>query len=130
MVRLGPAMTTARDPSTPRPASDRAYDRPVSAAYRLNRLFHAGSGRCIDVAVDHGFFGEPRFLAGIEDMTRVIETLVAAGPDAIQLSLGQAPLLQALPGRDKPALVLRVDVANVYGDDPPRVAFSHVIDDA
>jgi len=37
-------------------------------AYRLHRLFHPRSGRCIDVAVDHGFFGEPRFLAGIEDM--------------------------------------------------------------
>jgi DhnA family fructose-bisphosphate aldolase class Ia len=102
----------------------------VSAAYRLNRLFHGTSGRCIDVAVDHGFFGESHFLAGIEDMAGVIETLVAAGPDAIQLSLGQAPLLQALPGRDKPALVLRVDVANVYGEQPPRVAFSHVVDDA
>jgi class I fructose-bisphosphate aldolase len=102
----------------------------VSAAYRLNRLFHATSGRCIDVAVDHGFFGEPRFLAGIEDMERAIATLVAAGPDAIQLSLGQAPLLQALPGRDKPALVLRVDVANVYGEEPPREPFSRVIDDA
>ena len=61
---------------------------------------------------------------------RVIETLVAARPDAIQLSLGQAPLLQSLPGREKPALVLRVDVANVYGEQPPRPAFSHVIDDA
>jgi DhnA family fructose-bisphosphate aldolase class Ia len=93
----------------------------VSAAYRLNRLFHATSGRCIDVAVDHGFFGEAHFLAGIEDMARVVETLVAAGPDAIQLSPGAAPLLQSLPGRDKPALVLRVDVANVYGEQPPRV---------
>jgi class I fructose-bisphosphate aldolase len=102
----------------------------VSAAYRLNRLFHAGSGRCIDVAVDHGFFGEPRFLAGIEDMARVVETLVHAAPDAIQLSVGQAPLLQQIPGRDKPALVLRVDVANVYGEQPPRHAFSHVVDDA
>jgi class I fructose-bisphosphate aldolase len=102
----------------------------VSAAYRLNRLFHATSGRCIDVAVDHGFFGEPRFIAGIEDMQRVIETLVAARPDAIQLSLGQAPLLQSLLGREKPALVLRVDVANVYGEQPPREAFSHVIHDA
>jgi class I fructose-bisphosphate aldolase len=102
----------------------------VSAAYRLHRLFHATSGRCIDVAVDHGFFGEPRFIAGIEDMERVIETLVAARPDAIQLSLGQAPLLQSLPGREKPALVLRVDVANVYGEQPPHPAFSHVIDDA
>ena len=63
-------------------------------------------------------------------MAQVIETLVAAAPDAIQLSLGQAPLLQSLPGRDKPALVLRVDVANVYGQEPPRIAFSHVIDDA
>jgi fructose-bisphosphate aldolase, class I len=123
-------MTTARDPSTRRPASDRAYDRAVSAAYRLNRLFHPGSGRCIDVAVDHGFFGEPRFLAGIEDMAGVIETLVAAAPDAIQLSVGQAPLLQAIPGREKPALVLRVDVANVYGEQPPSRAFSHVVDDA
>jgi class I fructose-bisphosphate aldolase len=102
----------------------------VSAAYRLNRLFHATSGRCIDVAADHGFFGEPRFLAGIEDMPSAIATLVAAGPDAIQLSLGQAPLLQGLPGRDKPALVLRVDIANVYGEEPPREPFSRVIDDA
>jgi DhnA family fructose-bisphosphate aldolase class Ia len=102
----------------------------VSAAYRLNRLFHPRSGRCIDIAVDHGFFGEPRFLAGIEDMSKVVETLVAAAPDAIQLSLGQAPLLQRLPGRDKPALVLRVDVANVYGEQPPGAAFSHLVDDA
>ena len=102
----------------------------MSAAYRLNRLFHPVSGRCIDVAVDHGFFGEPRFLEGIEDMSRVVAGLVEAGPDAIQLSLGQAPLLQALPGRTKPALVLRVDVANVYGEEPPAAAFSHLVDDA
>jgi DhnA family fructose-bisphosphate aldolase class Ia len=102
----------------------------VSAAYRLNRLFHATSNRCIDVAVDHGFFGEPRFLTGIEDMASAITTLVEAGPDAIQLSLGQAPLLQRIPGREKPALVLRVDVANVYGPEPPHEPFSRVIDDA
>jgi DhnA family fructose-bisphosphate aldolase class Ia len=102
----------------------------VSAAYRLNRLFRAGSGRCIDVAIDHGFFGEPRFLEGIEDIRRAIDTVVAAAPDAVQLTVGQAPLLQELPGRDKPALVLRVDVANVYGADPPREPFSRLIDDA
>ena len=102
----------------------------MSAAYRLNRLFHPRSRRCIDVAVDHGFFGEPRFLAGIEDMESTVAALIEAGPDAIQLSLGQAPLLQSVPGRDKPALVLRVDVANVYGDKPAAPAFSHVIDDA
>jgi class I fructose-bisphosphate aldolase len=102
----------------------------VPASYRLNRLFHATSGRCIDVAVDHGFFGEPSFLAGIEDMAGAITKLVEAGPDAIQLAVGQAPLLQRIPGREKPALVLRVDVANVYGAEPPREPFSRVIDDA
>jgi class I fructose-bisphosphate aldolase len=102
----------------------------LSVPYRLNRLFHPRSGRCIDVAVDHGFFGEPSFLEGIEDMPAVIDTLVRAGPDAIQLTVGQAPLLQSQPGRDKPALVLRADVANVYGAEPPTSAFSHVVDDA
>ena len=64
---------------------------------RLNRLF-AADGRCFDVAVDHGFFGEGSFLAGIEDMARTVATLVEAGPDAIQLSPGQAALLQSVPG--------------------------------
>jgi DhnA family fructose-bisphosphate aldolase class Ia len=102
----------------------------MTAAYRLNRLFHATSGRCIDIAVDHGFFGEPSFLAGIEDMPDAIAALVAAKPDAIQLSIGQAPLLQSVAGREKPALVLRVDVANVYRPEPPSNPFSRVIDDA
>ncbi len=102
----------------------------MSAAYRLSRMFHPRSGRCIDVAVDHGLFGESSFLSGIEDMRAAMDTLVAAGPDAIQLGVGQAPLLQERPGRDKPALVLRVDVANVYGPAPPPDPFSVLIDDA
>ncbi len=79
----------------------------------MRRLF-AGDGRCFDVAVDHGFFGEPRFLAGIEDLAGALDVLVEAAPDAIQLSPGSAPLLQGRAG-PKPALVLRTDVANVYG---------------
>jgi len=50
--------------------------------YRLNRLFNASSKRCFDVAVDHGFFNQPGFLQGIEDMRQVVATLVDAGPDA------------------------------------------------
>jgi DhnA family fructose-bisphosphate aldolase class Ia len=102
----------------------------VSVAYRLNRLFHAGSGRCIDVAIDHGMAGEPRFLEGIEDLRAAVETVAAAGPDAVQLTPGMAPMLQELPGREKPALVLRVDIANVYAPDPPRAPFSRLFDDA
>ena len=54
-------------------------------------------------------------------------TLVDAAPDAIQLSPGQAPLLQRIPG-PKPALVLRTDVANVYGPEHPGPLFSELID--
>jgi fructose-bisphosphate aldolase, class I len=95
---------------------------------RLNRLF-AADGRCFDVAVDHGFFGEGSFLTGIEDIAAAVATLVDAGPDAIQLSPGQARHLQHLPG-PKPALVLRTDVANVYASELPRVLYSEVASDA
>jgi len=93
---------------------------------RLNRLF-AADGRCFDVAVDHGFFGEGSFLAGIEAMEWAIATLVEAGPDAIQLSPGEAPYLQRHLGPQKPALVLRTDVANVYGAHLPRHLFSELV---
>ncbi len=94
--------------------------------YRMARLF-AADGKCFDVAVDHGFFGEYRFLAGIENMPQVVSTLIDANPDAIQLSVGQAPLLQAIPGKAKPALVLRTDIANLYGTKLPRSLFSRMI---
>lgn len=98
--------------------------------YRLNRLFHPVSRRCFDVAIDHGFFNEPSFLNGIEDMTRAVAVVAAAGPDAIQLTVGQARHLQAIPGRLKPSLVLRLDVANVYGRALPRTLYSRMIEDA
>lgn len=95
---------------------------------RLNRLFNAKSNRCFDVAIDHGFFNEYGFLSGIENIGSAIKTLVEAAPDAIQLTVGQAPVLQAIPGRQKPSLVLRTDVANVYGKDLPRSLFSRMIE--
>jgi DhnA family fructose-bisphosphate aldolase class Ia len=96
---------------------------------RLNRLFNPRTGRCFDVAIDHGFFNEGSFLAGIEDLPGAVATLVAAAPDAIQLTVGQAPHLQGLPVRGKPALVLRTDVANVYGARLPRTLFSRMIEE-
>lgn len=98
-------------------------------AARMNRLF-APSGNCFDVAIDHGMFNERSFLGGIEHMGRAIRAVAAAKPDAIQLPPGTAPLLQAIPGKDKPALVLRTDIANVYGTLLPRMLFSEVIDRA
>ena len=98
--------------------------------YRMGRLFDARSRRCLNVAVDHGLFGEAAFLRGIENMPAAIEVLVDAGPDAIQLTRGQASLLQVVPGKGKPALVLRADVANVYGVPMEPYLFSTHFPDA
>jgi len=95
---------------------------------RMNRLF-AKTGKCFDVAVDHGFFNEGAFLGGIEDLGQAVKTIVDAGPDAIQLTVGQARLLQDILGPRKPALVLRTDVANVYNPKLHSVLFSKMIDD-
>jgi class I fructose-bisphosphate aldolase len=96
--------------------------------YKLNRLFNSKSGNCFDVAIDHGFFNELSFLNGIENIENAVKVLVDAAPDAIQLTVGQAHYLQAIPGREKPSLVLRTDVANVYGNALPRTLFSRMIE--
>ena len=101
----------------------------MSITPRLNRLL-AQDGKCFDVAIDHGFFNERSFLDHIEDMPRVVATIVEANPDAVQLSPGLAPLLQAIPSKARPSLVLRTDVANVYGKELPRYLFSRLIEDA
>jgi len=59
-------------------------------SFRLKRLFHPRSGRCFNVAIDHGFFNEHGFLTGIEDINAAIRTVADAHPDAIQLTVGQA----------------------------------------
>lgn len=94
---------------------------------RFNRLFGA-SGNCFDVAIDHGMFNERTFLAGIENMRSAIDIIAAAAPDAIQLPPGTAPMLQSIQGKSRPALVLRTDIANIYGNPLPSALFSEVID--
>jgi len=94
----------------------------VSAKARMNRMFT--NGNCLDVALDHGVCNEPGFLVGLEDMPSVIDTLIAAGPDALQLAYGQADLLQSRPDKDKPALVMRIDMGNPYNAQRHRVMWS------
>ena len=96
---------------------------------RMNRLFGT-SGNCFDVAIDHGMFNEHSFLPGIENMQKAIEIIANAKPDAIQLPPGTAKILQSIAGKDRPALVLRTDIANVYGNPLPKALFSEVIDRA
>lgn len=95
---------------------------------RFNRLF-AADGNCLDVALDHGFFHESSFLIGIEDLAAAVRTVCTAAPDAMQLSVGQAHHLQDMLGKEKPSLVLRTDVANIYGTTLPEHVFSHLIAD-
>src|SRR6266513_2216030 len=73
----------------------------MSIIPRLNRLL-ADDGRCFDVAIDHGFFNERAFLDNIEDMKRVISTIIEANPDA----------------------------AHIYGKSLPSYSFSRLIEDA
>lgn len=97
--------------------------------YRMNRLFNK-SGNCLDVAIDHGLFNEKSFLNSIEDMEKVINIIVEAKPDAIQLSVGQSEILQKIPGKEKPSLVLRSDIANCYNPQLPDYLYSYIIEDA
>ena len=89
---------------------------------RLSRLMN--NGRCLDIAVDHGVCNEPSFLDGLEDMPRVMDQLVAAEPDAIQLNYGQSELLQSRPVKNKPALVMRLDMGNPYNATTHRVMWA------
>ncbi len=96
----------------------------ISSKVRMNRLFR--NGGCLDVAVDHGVCNEPSFLTGLEDMPRVIDLLAGARPDAIQMTFGQADLLQSRPEHDKPALVLRLDMGNPYNATRHRVMWAEL----
>ncbi len=94
----------------------------ISPKARMNRLF--ANGRCLDVAIDHGVCNEPSFLDGLENVAGVVDQLVAARPDAIQMNFGQADLLQERAGKDKPALVMRIDMGNPYNKTRHRDMWS------
>lgn len=94
----------------------------LSTKVRMNRMFT--NGGCLDVAIDHGVCNEPSFMVGLEDMAAVMDTLVSAKPDAVQCAYGQADLLQNRPEKDKPALVIRIDMGNPYNDQRHRVMWS------
>jgi len=94
-----------------------------SSKVRLNRMF-GKSGKCLDVAIDHGVFNEYSFLDGLESIDKVVDQLIEAGPNAIQTNYGQSDVLQTKAGKDKPALVMRVDVGNPYNAQTHKVMFS------
>lgn len=96
----------------------------ISTKARMNRMFT--NGGCLDVAIDHGVCNEPGFMDGLEDIGSVVDQLVTAGPDAIQMNYGQADLLQARADKPKPALVMRIDMGNPYNDQRHRAMWSQL----
>lgn len=94
----------------------------INTKARMNRLF--SNGGCLDVALDHGVCNEPSFLIGLENMEGVMNAVIDAKPDAIQVAYGQADLLQRRPEKDKPALVMRIDMGNPYNDQRHKVMWS------
>jgi DhnA family fructose-bisphosphate aldolase class Ia len=92
---------------------------------RLARMFNA-SGRCLDVAIDHGMVNEPDLLIGIENMRTAVAQTVGAGPDVIQLTPGMTRLLNDARGHVRPALAVRADVSNVYGHTLPSHPFTQI----
>jgi DhnA family fructose-bisphosphate aldolase class Ia len=96
----------------------------LSPKVRMNRLFT--NGRCLDVAIDHGVCNERTFMDGLEDIAAVVDSLIAAKPDAIQMNYGQTDLLQGRADKQKPALVMRLDMGNPYNDTRHRVMWAEL----
>lgn len=81
------------------------------------------------VALDHGLTGEPVEFRGLERLTETVSRIVAAGPDALLISSGQAKHLSKLALR-LPALIVRLDVTNAYQRPTPQHIYDRVLSDA
>ena len=84
----------------------------ISTKARMNRLFTDGG--CLDVALDHGVCNEPSFLVGLEDMAAWSTRSIAAGPTRSRWPMARPTCCRARPEKDKPALVMRIDMGNPY----------------
>ncbi len=101
----------------------------ISQTARLNRLL-GQDRKCLVVALDHGTTGEPRHYQGLEDLATTVQVVAQSLPDAILLSLGQSHLLQEIPGRGKPSLVVRSDVTNIYARPSADPLYCSLLDTA
>lgn len=93
---------------------------------RINRLFRA-NGRCVILAFDHGLFGEPSWLAGLEEMPTVISGHAAEHPDGMTLPSGSARLLQSVKDHHKPSLLLRADCTDAYLSARSSQPYAHAL---
>lgn len=80
---------------------------------RLTRLL-ADDGRCVLGMFDNGHFGEPAWssLAGL--VGRLVGDPENRAFDGLSIPRASAGALQSLPGRERPALVLRADFSDFW----------------
>ena len=81
---------------------------------KLEEMFNPQSGKCINIALDLGIFGERSFSKGIEDLAKALPEIIAGQPDAIQLNPGGLKIFNKLNLKTDVAIALRLDVTNVY----------------
>ena len=98
----------------------------MNSSARMNRLF-AADGKCLVVALDHALVNEAQYLRGLENPGPVVANVASANPEALLLTVGNAPLLQGLAGKGKPALVLRVDTPNAYNQTAQACLFDELL---
>jgi class I fructose-bisphosphate aldolase len=85
---------------------------------KAKRIFNKSSGRCINIAMDHGVFGARALSNGIENLPEAFRSIIAAGPEVIQVNPGGFRTLMEIGLPETTTVVLRLDVTNVY---EPRV---------
>ncbi len=77
-------------------------------------MFSEKSGKCINIALDLGIFGDRSFSKGIEDLSIALPKILAGEPDVIQLNPGGFKIFDSLKIKTKTSIALRLDVTNVY----------------
>jgi len=77
-------------------------------------MFNAKSGRCVNIALDLGIFGDRGFSKGIENLKIALPKILAGKPDVIQLNPGGFKIFDSLNIKTNSAIALRLDVTNVY----------------
>ncbi|TRZ85978.1 MAG: aldolase [Streptomycetaceae bacterium] len=77
-------------------------------------MFNPKSGKCINIALDLGIFGERSFVKGIENLAKSLPGIIDGQPDAIQLNPGGLKIFNSLDLKTDVAIALRLDVTNAY----------------
>ena len=85
-------------------------------------LLNKSDGKCVNIALDLGVFGDLSFSKGIEDLKKSLPKIISGSPDVIQLNVGGLKLLRTISNFEKVVVALRLDVTNVY--EPRNVSLA------